>query len=123
MEESRALRKNLSKLTDILTTTVGPVWLATQLYECKFVSNIKKENILSAHGMGNHDMVSQLVAIVCKQVERDHGKYDDFIQILQKETCLDRITEELECSLQSKSLSGVWCHYQDFTIQYCFGDW
>ena len=122
MEESRALRKNLSKLTNILTAAVGPVWLATQLYECKFVSNIKKENILSAHGMGNHDMVSQLVAIVCEQVEQDHSKYDDFIQVLQKETCLDCITEELECSLQSKSLSVVWCH-QDFTIQYCFGDW
>ena len=105
--ESRALRNNLSELTDILTTTVGPVWLATQLYECKFVSNTRKENILSAHGMGDYDKVSQLVAIVCEQVEQDYSKYDDFIQILQRETCLDHITEKLECSLQSKSLSVI----------------
>ena len=123
--ESRALRNNISKLTDILTTAVRPVWLATQLYECRFVSNITKENILSGHGMGDHDKVSQLVAIVCEQVEQDYSKYDDFIQVLQRETCLDHITEELECSLQGKSLSVVWCHYHedDITIQYCCGEW
>ena len=122
--ELRALRNNLSELTDILTTTVGPTWLATQLYQCKFVSNIRKENILSAHGMGDHDKVSKLVAIVCEQGEQDYSKYDDFIQVLQRETCLDHITEKLECSLQSKSLGVVWYHYQedDVTIQYCFGE-
>ena len=78
---------------------------------------------MSAHGMGDHDKVSKLVAIVCEQMEQDYSKYDDFIQVLRRETCLDHITEKLECSLQSKSLGVVWCHYQDdVTIQYCFGE-
>lgn len=79
---------------------------------------------MSAHGMGDHDKVSKLVAIVCEQGEQDYSKYDDFIQVLQRETCLDHITEKLECSLQSKSLGVVWYHYQedDVTIQYCFGE-
>lgn len=98
--EVRALMSNLPELIGILTTAVGPVWLGNQLCQSDFVSTTVKENILSAQGMGNYDKVSKLVSIVCERVDEDYHRYDLFIQILQREPCLDEITGRLECSLQ-----------------------
>ena len=98
--EVRALMSNLPELTDILTTAVSPVWLGNQLCQSNFVSTTVKENILSAQGMGNYDKVSKLVSIVCERVDEDYHRYDLFIQILQREPCLDEITGRLEYSLQ-----------------------
>ena len=103
--EVRALKINLPELTGILTTTVGPVWLANQLFGLNFVSSTKRDNILSAHGMGDYDKVSKLVSIVCEQVDEDYNRYNCFIQILQREPCLDGITEKLESSLQGTQIT------------------